>query len=44
MGLMHSALGNNIAPFLTGKASAQEVLAKVEEAYTTAAREAGVLK
>ena len=44
MGLMHSAVGNNIADYLTGKASAQDVLAKVEAAYTTAAKEAGVLK
>jgi ABC-type glycerol-3-phosphate transport system substrate-binding protein len=44
MGLMHTAVGNNIADYLTGKATAPEVLAKVEAAYTTAAKEAGLLK
>ena len=43
MGLMHTALGNNIADFLTGKESAQQTLADIEEAYATAAKEAGVL-
>ena len=43
MGLMHTALGNNIADFLTGKESAQQTLADIEDAYATAAREAGVL-
>ena len=43
MGLMHTALGNNIADFLTGKESAKQTLADIEEAYTTAAKEAGVL-
>jgi len=43
MGLLHTALGNNIADFLTGKESAAQTLADVEEAYITAAKEAGVL-
>ena len=44
MALMHTAVGNNIADFFTGKATAPEVLAKVEAAYVTAAKEAGLLK
>lgn len=44
MGLMHSAIGNNIADYLTGKATAEATLAKVEAAYITAAKEAGILK
>lgn len=43
MGLLHTALGNNIADFLTGKESAAQTLADIEEAYITAAKEAGVL-
>jgi len=43
MGLLHTALGNNIADFLTGKESARQTLADVEQAYITAAKEAGVL-
>lgn len=43
MGLMHTALGNNIADFLTGKESAAQTLADIEDAYITAAVEAGVL-
>ena len=42
--LMHTAIGANIAGYFTGKMSADEALAAVEAAYTTAAREAGVLK
>jgi len=44
MGLMHSALGDNLAAFFTGEKSAEETLAAVDAAYTTAAKEAGVLK
>ncbi len=44
MALMHTALGNDIAAYFTGKASAEEVLGKVEADYRTAAKEAGVLK
>ena len=43
MSLMHTALGNGIAAFLTGEKSAADALADVEAAYTTAAKEAGVL-
>ena len=43
MGLMHTALGNNIADFLTGKEPAEQTLSDIEEAYITAAKEAGVL-
>jgi hypothetical protein len=41
---MHTALGNNLADYLTGKVSAEAALAAVETAYRTAAREAGILK
>ncbi len=44
MGLMHTALGNNVADFLTGSESAEKTLADVEAAYLTAAREAGLVK
>ena len=44
MGLMHTALGNEIPAFLTGDRDAGATLAAIEEAYTTAAKEAGVLK
>jgi ABC-type glycerol-3-phosphate transport system substrate-binding protein len=44
MGLLHSAIGNNLADFFTGKLSAEATLAKVEAAYTTSAKEAGVLQ
>ena len=44
MGLMHTALGNELPAFFTGDRSAEETLAAVEEAYTTAAKEAGLLK
>ena len=44
MGLMHTALGNELAAFFTGDASAEEALEAVEAAYVTAAREAGVLE
>lgn len=44
MGLMHSALGDNLAAFFTGAKSAADTLAAVEAAYATAAKEAGVLK
>lgn len=43
MGLMHTALGNELPAFFTGEATAEEALAAVEESYLTAAREAGVL-
>ncbi len=44
MGLMHTVLGNEIPAFLTGERDAQATLAAIEEGYTTAAREAGVLQ
>ncbi|MEM9795663.1 MAG: extracellular solute-binding protein [Pseudomonadota bacterium] len=44
MGLMHTALGNELPAFFTGDRSAEETLAAVEEAYTAAAREAGLLE
>ena len=43
MGLMHTALGNEIPAFLTGERDAAATLTAIEEAYTTAAKEAGVL-
>ena len=43
MGLMHTAAGDNVADFLTGAKSAEETLMAIEEAYTTAAKEAGIL-
>lgn len=43
MGLMHTALGNNVADFLTGKKSARDTLEAIETAYRTAAREQGLL-
>ncbi|OED40518.1 sugar ABC transporter substrate-binding protein [Chromatiales bacterium (ex Bugula neritina AB1)] len=42
-GLMHTALGNEIADFLTGKEDAAKTLADVEAAYTAAAQEKGFL-
>ena len=43
MGLMHTALGNGIADYLTGAKGASAALADIEAAYTTAAQEAGLL-
>jgi len=43
MGLMHTALGNELADFLQGKESAEQALADVEAAYRTAAVEKGFL-
>jgi ABC-type glycerol-3-phosphate transport system substrate-binding protein len=43
MGLMHTALGNNLPDFFTGAKSAEETLQSVEEAYLTSAKEAGLL-
>jgi ABC-type glycerol-3-phosphate transport system substrate-binding protein len=43
MGLLHTALGDNLAPYLQGSVSAQDALAAVEAAYTSAARERGFL-
>jgi ABC-type glycerol-3-phosphate transport system substrate-binding protein len=43
-GLMHGAVGAQIAAFFTGEKSAADTLAAIEAEYVTAAREAGVLK
>ena len=43
MGALHGALGAEIADFLQGKESAEQTLADVEAAYTTAAKEKGFL-
>ena len=42
-GLLHTALGDNLADFLQGKESAEQALADVEAAYTAAAKEKGFL-
>jgi ABC-type glycerol-3-phosphate transport system substrate-binding protein len=44
MGLMHTALGNELPAYFTGERSAEATLAAVEEAYITAAKEAGLLE
>ncbi|MEM1064830.1 MAG: extracellular solute-binding protein [Pseudomonadota bacterium] len=44
MGLMHTALGNELPAFFTGERSAEDTLAAIEEAYITAAKEAGILE
>ena len=43
MALLHTAIGNNIGDFFTGKLSAEQALAAVETAYRTSASEAGLL-
>ncbi|MFK7860831.1 MAG: extracellular solute-binding protein [Granulosicoccus sp.] len=42
-GLLHTALGDNLADYLQGKESAEQALADTEAAYTTAAKEKGFL-
>jgi ABC-type glycerol-3-phosphate transport system substrate-binding protein len=42
-GLLHTALGDNIADFLQGSESAEQTLADTEAAYTAAAQEQGFL-
>lgn len=44
MGLLHTALGDNIAEFLQGRESAEQALADIEAAYTVAATEKGFLQ
>jgi len=44
VGLMHSALGAELADFMQGKESAEQALADVEAAYTAAAKEKGFLQ
>lgn len=43
MGLLHTALGAELAEFMQGRESAEDALRDVEAAYTTAARESGFL-
>ncbi|MEM8536698.1 MAG: extracellular solute-binding protein [Pseudomonadota bacterium] len=43
-GLLHTALGDNIADFLQGNESAEQTLADIEAAYTAAAIEKGFLQ
>lgn len=43
-GLLHTAIGDNVAKFLKGSASATDTLAAIEAAYTAAAIEKGFLK
>ncbi|MCB1410693.1 MAG: extracellular solute-binding protein [Rhodobacteraceae bacterium] len=44
MGLLHTALGDNLSEFLQGQESAEQALADAEAAYTTAARAQGFLE
>jgi ABC-type glycerol-3-phosphate transport system substrate-binding protein len=44
MGLMHTALGDGLAAFLTSKKDAATTLKDIEAAYTAAAKEKGFLK
>ncbi len=44
MGLLHTALGNELPAFLTGERDAAATLTAIEEAYNTSAKEAGVLE
>lgn len=44
MGLLHSALGDNIADYLQGNESAEQALMDIEAAYTAAATEQGYLQ
>ncbi|MDX1742753.1 MAG: extracellular solute-binding protein [Ruegeria sp.] len=43
MGVLHSALGNGLADYLTGAKDAQTTLADIEAEYMTAAKEAGLI-
>ena len=43
MGLMHTALGNELSDFMAGRESAEQALADVEAAYRAAAMEQGFL-
>jgi ABC-type glycerol-3-phosphate transport system substrate-binding protein len=43
MGLLHTAIGNNLIEFLQGAESAEQALADATQAYETSAREAGFL-
>jgi len=44
MGLMHTALGNELPAYFTGARDAAATLAAVQEAYLTSAAEAGLLE
>ncbi len=44
MGLLHSALGENVADFLQGNESAEQTLMDIEAAYTASATEQGFLQ
>ncbi|MBV6657165.1 MAG: extracellular solute-binding protein [Devosiaceae bacterium] len=44
MGLLHTALGNELADFMQGRETAEQALADVEAAYVAAAREQGFLQ
>ena len=44
MGLMQTAIANNVADFLTGRSTAENTLAAIESAYLVSAREAGLLE
>lgn len=43
MGLLHTALGDQLAEFMQGQESAEQALADVTQAYNTAAKENGFL-
>ena len=43
MGIMHTVLGNVVADYLTGVATAKATLEKIEADYTTSAKEKGLL-
>jgi multiple sugar transport system substrate-binding protein len=43
MSMLHTAIGNSIANYFLGKATAEQALAAAEAAYRTSAREAGLL-
>ena len=44
IGLLHTALGDELTDFMQGRESAEQALADVEAAYTTAAREQGFVQ
>ncbi|MCO5733348.1 ABC transporter substrate-binding protein [Rhizobium sp. SSA_523] len=44
MGLLHAAIGENVARYLSGKTDAQTALSDIEATYSAAAKEKGFLK
>ncbi|MGR3485238.1 MAG: ABC transporter substrate-binding protein [Paracoccaceae bacterium] len=44
MGILHTALGENLGEFIQGRESAEQALADITQAYETAAREQGFLQ